>query len=189
MVWYIVEARKKHSVFWLSLNNVLNSANLNFMQRKPRLSTVKTAEGKENTKRRTLYSWDIAFRRRLVKNSKRQSVFVNFTPAASPQSLKSMCAEIRKWRLRRRTNPKLNQIASFVNPILRGWITYYGSYHRSGLSSVLRQFNKILKAWAMRKYKRLKGHKTKAALFIGQIAQRQPQLFEHWKRGMTGAFA
>ena len=130
-----------------------------------------------------------SFRRRLVKNSKRQSVFVNFTPAASPQSLKSMRAEIRKWRLRNRTNLKLNQIASFVNPILRGWITYYGSYHRSGLSSVLRQFNKILIAWAMRKYKRLKGHKTKAALFIGQIAQRQPQLFEHWKRGMTGAFA
>ena len=44
-------------------------------------------------------------------------------------------------------------------------------------------------AWAMRKYKRLKEHRTRADLFVEGIAKRQPRLFVHWQRGMTGAFA
>lgn len=40
------------------------------------------------------------FRRRLVKNNKRNSLFVNFTPAVSPSALKSMRAETRKWNFR-----------------------------------------------------------------------------------------
>ena len=41
----------------------------------------------------------------------------------------------------------------------------------------------------MRKYKRLKGHKTRASLFVEQFAERQPYLFVHWQKGTTGGFA
>jgi hypothetical protein len=54
---------------------------------------------------------------------------------------------------------------------------------------VLRHFNMTLVARAMRKFKRLKGHKIRACLFLEGIVQRQPQLFVHWQRGMIGAFA
>ena len=46
-----------------------------------------------------------------------------------------------------------------------------------------------LVAWAMRKFKRLKGHKTRASLLLERIAEKQPHLFVHWQRGMVGAFA
>jgi hypothetical protein len=54
---------------------------------------------------------------------------------------------------------------------------------------VLRHFNPTLMAWVMRKYRRLKGHKVRAARFIAGIAKRQPPLFVHGQRGMVGAFA
>ena len=38
-------------------------------------------------------------------------------------------------------------------------------------------------------YRRLKGHKTRASLFIEGIVKRQPWLFVHWQRGMVGGFA
>jgi len=128
------------------------------------------------------------FRRRLVKNSKRNSMFVSFTPAVSQKAQKSMRAETRKWGLRNRTDLGLNDIANMYNPILRGWIGYYGRYCPSSLYPVLRHFNKTLIAWAMRKYKKLKGHKTRAVAFLERVLERQPRLFVHWSKGMVGAF-
>jgi hypothetical protein len=37
----------------------------------------------------------------------------------------------------------------------------------------------------MKKYKRLKGHKTQAATFLERIAETQPGLFVHWQRGIN----
>jgi hypothetical protein len=50
-------------------------------------------------------------------------------------------------------------------------------------------FNKTLVAWAMKKYKHFKGHKTRAAKFLEGIAKRQFYLFVHWSQGRVGAFA
>ncbi len=57
------------------------------------------------------------------------------------------------------------------------------------LYSVFRHFNITLVAWVRRKYKRFRRHKTKACIFLQEIAKREPALFEHWKKGMRGAFA
>ena len=54
---------------------------------------------------------------------------------------------------------------------------------------VFRRFNKMLVAWAMRKYRRLKGHKTRASRFLEQLSEKKPYLFVHWQKGMAGAFA
>lgn len=115
--------------------------------------------------------------------------FLSFVPAVAKQAIKSMSAQIRQSRLQRRTDMSLDEIAHWYNPILRGWIGYYGKYHSSALNPVLRHFNKSLVKWAMHKHRKLEGHKTKAAMFIRNIVQMRPGLFEHWKRGMVGAFA
>jgi RNA-directed DNA polymerase len=129
------------------------------------------------------------FRRRLVKNSNGDNLFVGFTPAVSKEALKSMRAETRRRGFRNRTDWGLNDIGDVYNPVLRGWIAYYGRYSRSALYPMLRHFNKTLVAWVMRKYKRFRGHKTRAALFLEAISQKEPQLFVHWRMGMIGAFA
>lgn len=128
------------------------------------------------------------FCERSVRNSKTNEVFRSFNPAVSKASMKSMRAKTRKHRFYRRTDINLNDIAKEFNPILRGWIEYYGRYNRSALYPVLRHFNKTLGAWARRKFKKLRS-KTRATTLLENIAKREPQLFAHWRVGMRGAFA
>jgi group II intron reverse transcriptase/maturase len=131
------------------------------------------------------------FQPRLVKNRKRNSLFVSFTPAVSKSALKSMRAKTRQFNWRNRTDLSLNEIARRFNPVLSGWLNYYGRYRRSAMYPVWRHFNKTLVAWVMRKYKPLQRHKTRAAIFLEKIAEKEPHLFAHWRgrAGMEGGFA
>lgn len=128
------------------------------------------------------------FRGRLVKNRRNNSFFVSFSPAVSKEAQKSMRAKTRKMGFSIRSDLSLQDIASIYNPVIRGWIEYYGCYNRSSLNSVFGHLNAILIAWARRKYKKLRKHKTRAARFIGKIIRKDSQLFAHWKIGMTKAF-
>ncbi len=129
------------------------------------------------------------FCRRTVKNSKDNSIFVSFTPAVSAVALKSMRSETRHKNWRNQTDLSLNEIATMYNPVLRGWINYYGRYTSSALNPMLRHFNKTLVSWAMKKYKQFRGNKTKASTFLKIIAEREPHLFVHWKQSMGRVFA
>lgn len=129
------------------------------------------------------------FRGRLCKNRKRNSLFISFTPAVSKAALKVMRLEIRKLKVRMATNLSIGQLAKWLNPLINGWIAYYGCYRRSALYSMCRHVNKALVRWARRKYKSLRRHKTRASKFIEDISQRCPHLFAHWRKGMVGAFA
>jgi RNA-directed DNA polymerase len=100
------------------------------------------------------------FRPRLVLNTKNKSLFVSFSPAVSPKALKGMRQEIRKSNIRNRSELSLQQIAEIFNPILRGWIQYYGRHHGEELEPMYSHFNLTLVAWARRKYKNLKNHKN-----------------------------
>jgi len=130
-----------------------------------------------------------SFRPRLVKNSRRGTLFWSFTPAISRAALTDMRQTIRKTNFRNRTQITLGDVARELNPLLRGWMEYYGRYSPSALYPVFRQVNRTLVAWAMRKYKRLSGHRTRASLLLESIAEKSPRLFVHWRKGTVGAFA
>ncbi len=129
------------------------------------------------------------FRPRLVKHSKKPCLFVSFSPAVSPVAMKAMRAQTRSQGFYRRTEISLEDIARQFNPVLLGWINYYGRYHRSALYSVLTHFNTTLVKWAMHKYKKLRGHKTRACYFIQAIAKKLPHLFCHWRTGVLTMYA
>jgi RNA-directed DNA polymerase len=129
------------------------------------------------------------FRPRLVKNSRRGSLFWSFSPAVSPAALTAMREAIRKSNFRNRTQGTLEEVARELNPVLRGWMEYYGRYSPSALYPVFRHVNRSLVAWAMRKYKRLAGHRTRAGTFLEAISKRSPHLFAHWQKGTVGGFA
>lgn len=82
----------------------------------------------------------------------------------------------------------LKDIARWYNPVLQGWLNYYGKYTRSALYPVWRHFNQMLGAWAMRKYRRFRNRKTWAAKFMEKISKDHPNLFVHWRAGMVGGF-
>jgi len=120
------------------------------------------------------------FRPRLSKN-KFGKHFVNFTPAVSKSAKKRMGREIRSWHLPRRSDKTLDDLAAMFNPIIRGWINYYGRFYPSMLYPLLRHINWGLVRWAMRKYKKLYGHKHRAERWLVAVARRQPTLFAHWR--------
>jgi hypothetical protein len=89
---------------------------------------------------------------------------------------------------RGKTQLSLADIGQQLNPLLRGWLAYYGRYAPSALAPLLRYVNQTLMAWAMRKFKRFKGHKIRAGRFLQQLAVDRPGLFMHWQLGMRGVF-
>jgi RNA-directed DNA polymerase len=128
------------------------------------------------------------FRPREVATTQRKEFFCGYTPAVSPAALKSMRAAIRSLRIPRQTPGTLAEIARQINPLLRGWIEYYGRFSRSALAPLVDYVNQKLKAWIMRKYKRFRVHKTRASLFLRKLAQYNVDLFVHWQSFGTATF-
>ncbi len=123
------------------------------------------------------------FRPRLSR-SKFGKHFVNFSPAVSDDAKKAIGREIRSWRINCRSDKTLTDLARMFNPIVQGWINYYGRFYKSMLYPVLRRINEYLIRWAMRKYKRLRGHLTRAVEWLAGVARREPNLFAHWRFGV-----
>ncbi len=107
--------------------------------------------------------------------------FVNFSPAVSKQAVTKMRQEMRRWRLHLRSDKALDDLARMWNPVLRGWINYYGRFYKSALHPVFRQCNRSLTRWATRKFKRLRRRPRRAQYWLGRLARREPRMFAHWE--------
>ncbi len=105
--------------------------------------------------------------------------FVSFLPAISNDALKKISARVRSWRLHRRTGSTGEDLARVINPIVRGWMAYYGAFYRSALYPLLRRINTYLLRWTMNKYKRLRAWK-KSMQAMSRAARERPQYFAHW---------
>jgi len=120
------------------------------------------------------------FRPRPSMNRKGER-FVGFSPAISNISLKAIRNTIRSWNLNQRTNETLEDFAWMYNPIIRGWINYYGSFYKSALYRTLWHLDRVLSRWAKRKYKRLKGRQRLALHWVKRRIGRESGLFVHWR--------
>ena len=129
------------------------------------------------------------FRTRLVRRSRDGKLFWGFNPAVSDSALKDMRAAIRDLDLLRQTQLSLEEIARQINPLLRGWIGYYGRYAPSALYPLFRYVNQRLLAWMRRKCKGFKAHKVRASQLLQRLSKGSANLFEHWRIGMIGTFA
>ena len=110
------------------------------------------------------------------KNGKK---FTSFLPAVSKEALAKMSAEVRSWRLHLRTWHTMGSLAREINPVVRGWMQYYGAFYRSALLPLLRRINAYLMRWLRKKYKRLASAKKARACWERVTAQ-YPRLFAHW---------
>lgn len=123
------------------------------------------------------------FRPRRAK-SKKGKFFINFSPAGSNKATKSMRQVIRNWRIQLKPDKSIIDISNMFNPVIRGWINYYGNFYKSELYKVLRYMNKALVQWARRKYKKLARGRKKAERWLGKLAKNMPKLFAHWQIGI-----
>jgi RNA-directed DNA polymerase len=119
------------------------------------------------------------FRPRSAKG-KRGNIFTSFSPAISPEAVKAASRQVSGWRIHRRTGTTLDELAAAINPIVAGWINYYGLFGRVELYPLLRRINTYLMRWARNKYKRLRGYKRFYRWWSG-LLDREPELFTHWR--------
>ena len=122
------------------------------------------------------------FRTRLSRK-RTGAYFVCFSPAVSKKACKSFRKRIRDIR-KDSTCKSLEQIASEMNPVIRGWANYFGCFRPSDMKNELYKVNLALVCWAIRKFKGLKHHKAKSLDWLGRCAKTRPDLFYHWQMGL-----
>ena len=110
-------------------------------------------------------------------------IYVNFTPAVSRDALKAMRQTIRGWHIQLKNDKGLKDLSNMFNPILKGWMNYYGRFYASAMRPVWKHMNGFLERWLMRKHKSLAWHKRRARKTLGQLAETWPEAFVHWKAG------
>ncbi|HMB90089.1 MAG TPA: reverse transcriptase domain-containing protein, partial [Rhodothermales bacterium] len=108
-------------------------------------------------------------------------VYVNFLPAVSREALTVMRQTVRSWHIQLKCDKSLGDLSKMFNPVLRGWLNYYGRFYPSALKPLWRSIDDYLVRWLRRKYKRLANGVVRAARRLGQLAERSPCAFVHWQ--------
>jgi len=152
----------------------------------PDKSSIVYCQDRNRTEQHQRISFDFlgyTFRpRRCV--DRRGHVHPNFLPAISRPSKKEINRTIRGWHLQLKNEKTLSDLSRMFNPVLRGWLNYYGRFYPSDLRQLWRNINRYLVQWVRRKFKRLSQHKRRAKQYLDRLARANPHLFVHWELGV-----
>lgn len=123
-----------------------------------------------------------AFRPRMARNS-RGVIFTNFLPGVSPQALQRMRNRIKAIGLPSLVHFSIEEIARILNPVLRGWIQYYGRFYKTEMISKLYHYlDDRIASWLRQKYKKLRGHRLRGWRLLDRLRRQRSDLFAHWHR-------
>jgi RNA-directed DNA polymerase len=114
------------------------------------------------------------------KTKGRNGAYLGFLPAVRAAARKKMSMKLGRWRLRLWITRSPDEFAGQINPVVRGWMHYYGRFYRSALLPLLERINTYLMRWAGRRYKRLRSYKRFKTWWLW-ILDRDPYLFAHWR--------
>jgi len=95
-------------------------------------------------------------------NDRKGQAFTNFSPALSGTSAKSMRQAIRSWKLQLKSDKSIEDLAYLFGLRIQRWIGYYCRFYKSAFRAVAHHLNRALVRWAMRKFKRFRGHQIRA---------------------------
>ena len=178
----LVHCKSEGQARWIksAIEKRLQQCRLQLHPQKTKIVYCKDSSRRGNYSNEKFDFLGYTFRPRLSK-SRKGEFFVNFSPAVGDEAAKSMRRAIRGWRIHRMSDKSIEDISRIFNPVLRGWLNYYGRFYKSALYPIFDQLNCALKRWAMRKYKKLRGRQRRARYWLGRIARREPNLFVHWR--------
>ena len=162
-----------------AIANRLKECKLELHPKKTKVVYCKDANRREDA---LIVSFDFlgfTFRPRTSRN-RSGKLFVNFSPAISQKAKTRIASVIKGWNLHMRSGLSIQQIADNINPMVRGWISYYGRFHKSALHPILHILNWRLFRWAYRKYKRFKRSFRRVIIWMKHVSCTHPKLFTHW---------
>jgi len=177
-VVHCVTERQARQV-WVALSERMESVGLRLHPDKTKIVYCRDKNRRQEFECTSFTFLGYAFRPREAKSGKTGRYFASFQPAISPVALKDKSRQVRRWRMHRHTTDDLADLAEWINPIVRGWMNYYGAFYRSELYGLLQRINTYLMRWARKKFKRLRVYKRCKAWWE-RLVQQQPDLFAHW---------
>ncbi|WP_279279296.1 group II intron maturase-specific domain-containing protein [Sporotomaculum syntrophicum] len=101
--------------------------------------------------------------------------------SASKNSNKAFRDKIKTLEIHRKTGCKIDMIAEVINPTIRGWTNYFCKYNPQAIKYSLDCVDRRLVKWAMCKFKRFRGHRKRAEVWLSEVKKREPNLFAHWQ--------
>jgi RNA-directed DNA polymerase len=186
-VLHCVTERQARQVL-AALQNRMEEVGLELHPAKTRIVYCRDAKRRGSYEHMEFTFLGYTFRARASRTSQSGQTFLSFSPAISKDALKKISAEVRSWRLQHRTGSTLTDLARRINPVVAGWLNYYGRYGRWVLIPFLQRINAYLVRWIRRKYRRLAPLRKAIAKFQ-EIAQRYPRMFAHWPDTTLAALA
>lgn len=167
---------------WLqeALRRRLAECGLNLHPDKTRIVYCKDSDRRGDYPNQSFDFLGYTFQPRRSKN-RWGKYFVSFTPGISRTASKEIRRTIKSWQLRCRIDKDPEDLSRMFNPVIRGWIQYYGRYYKSALYPTLKYLDRRLVDWAMAKYKPKRRHRRRTAAWLRGLARRQPELFTHWR--------
>jgi RNA-directed DNA polymerase len=125
----------------------------------------------------------LEFRARSAENKQTRKVFRSFGPALGKDRLKELRYRVKhELRILNRTDLPLEDLANEINPVIMGWLNYYGKFQPSAMRPLAYYIDTRLARWARKKYKKLNRSVAKSRKLIVQISDQDPGLFAHWHR-------
>jgi RNA-directed DNA polymerase len=109
--------------------------------------------------------------------------FRSFLPGVGEATLARMKRVIKwEWKIRLRSDFELKEIATQINPVIRGWINYYGKFYGSEMRKLGRYLDEELARWLSRKHLRLRLTRGTVFRWLRKINKSSPKLFAHWEK-------
>ena len=124
-----------------------------------------------------------SFQPRTAKSPKTGNLFLGYDCAISIDSRKRIADKLEELNIENMSFKSIVGIAQKLNPMIRGWINYYGKFRGFELSKVFRLLRNRLIRWVRRRYKRYKTSLNRAFRWLDRVRKQYPTLFYNWQVG------
>ena len=130
-----------------------------------------------------------SFQPRTAYSKKRKRLFIGYDCAISISSRKRIADKLEALNVHKLTFKSIVGVAQYLNPMIRGWVRYYGKFKMYELTKVFRLLSKRLVWWARKRYKRYKTSIKKGYKWLENVRKQYPSLFYHWNFSQINCIA
>jgi len=130
-----------------------------------------------------------SFQPRTAFSKKLNKLFIGYDCAISISSRKRIADKLEALNVKTLSFKSIVGVAQYLNPLIRGWVNYYGKFKMYELTKVFRLLSARLVWWARKRYKRYKTSIGKAYKWLASVRQQYPTLFYHWNFSQINVIA
>ena len=121
-----------------------------------------------------------SFQPRTAYSKKNGNLFLGYDCAISIGSRKRIADKLEELNVNKLSFKSIVGVAQYLNPMIRGWVRYYGKFKMYKLTKVFQLLSNRLVWWARKRYKRYKTSIRKGYKWLANVRKQYPTLFYHW---------